>query len=513
MPSSYPTVPPRRPRSVGRVSSRHVLLVLSSLLGSRAAAHAQEAVPQASQSIETTLRPSVPGVPDGPPRLPSDTGRLVPAYQDFSRYTTPGMCKIAAQRISAYAWLVPWKDTVPLAWNRNTLTPTGIAIAKRCMARFTVAATPGRELRNLHVLAIMTEQPTLAHDIVERRLSLSATRMDSGQVLLEAIQSYQPPAFYDGDAVYRLMARLDRLGPTVATLRFLAYGHIFGGAYATSDNARTRAAFDSIAVIFRAMSLTARNEWALDIRRDYYFMTQLWCFQRAHANDAWQAALLQRYTRLRSALASLRGGALLAAMPDLRGGEPASTQTLAMTMGSLRAFLPVVGLPAPALTTRQSFAFNARGVPESGKVSLLVPVNAFAGPSAYDTYAALRRLRAHFDTTRLDIILLAKTEGFDFSGVATPDREAESIRRYLLDYQHLSAKLLVDETPFTRRADGRRLDGKVPFQQAYPFAMTLVDRTGSRMWIATPLWPLWSDFLDRAIQDALTVPPPSSVHD
>ena len=49
----------------------------------------------------------------------------------------------------------------------------------------------------------------------------------------------------------------------------------------------------------------------------------------------------------------------------------------------------------------------------------------------------------------------------------TPAAEADSLRRYFLGYQKLPVTLIVDETPFTVRADGRRMAGEI----ANPYPM------------------------------------------
>jgi hypothetical protein len=51
--------------------------------------------------------------------------------------------------------------------------------------------------------------------------------------------------------------------------------------------------------------------------------------------------------------------------------------------------------------------------------------------------------------------------------VRTPAEEADDARAYLLDYLHLPAALVVDETPYRRLPDGRRVDGAVAFEQRY----------------------------------------------
>jgi hypothetical protein len=71
-----------------------------------------------------------------------------------------------------------------------------------------------------------------------------------------------------------------------------------------------------------------------------------------------------------------------------------------------------------------------------------------------------------------------KTEGYSWaSPPQSADVEAKTIAWYYLNHLGLPFTIVVYETPFTRKPDGRRVAGEIPFSNDYR-GMTLIGRDG-----------------------------------
>jgi hypothetical protein len=106
--------------------------------------------------------------------------------------------------------------------------------------------------------------------------------------------------------------------------------------------------------------------------------------------------------------------------------------------------------------------------PRQGRVSLLVFVDASCGGRCYPTYATIRRLRAKYAKTGLDVIFLASTHQY-FRNHPMPmaNVESDSTASYFVNFLQFPVPLAMEETQFKRIPDGRMRGAETANEKAY----------------------------------------------
>jgi hypothetical protein len=122
-----------------------------------------------------------------------------------------------------------------------------------------------------------------------------------------------------------------------------------------------------------------------------------------------------------------------------------------------------------------------------------------------DAYiASLLRLYNKYHAQGLEIVLVLKTQGYSWSSPPqSAADEAKTDAWYYLDHFGLPFTVVVDETPFTKKPDGRRVAGQIAFEQDYVMRHALIGRDGR---IRTIGYGLTSESMEDAfIRQALDV--------
>lgn len=160
--------------------------------------------------------------------ITTDTGALAPGNREFSRFTHPGECIVAAniawrsnQRSIATTLARTFlRDTAAAG---DTLSPAAVAVARACLARFSLAQIAAVHLPDLFTLALQAGNDSLAHAVLMRRLALATSVTEQSAVLLQTVKSYihaKPRRFAAADSI---TARIDALGPAAAVARMDAH--------------------------------------------------------------------------------------------------------------------------------------------------------------------------------------------------------------------------------------------------------------------------------------------------
>jgi len=143
------------------------------------------------------------------------------------------------------------------------------------------------------------------------------------------------------------------------------------------------------------------------------------------------------------------------------GMEAMALMRLQEFIESLRQPYTLVSVAAPPITATHWYPTpsDSAARPRKGVVTLVFSANASCGGGCYSQYAVLRRLQASYGSRGLQIVMLAPTQGF-FRNQPQPDpaRESEQASHYLLDFVKLPGVLGVEETKFSFRPDGMRLN-------------------------------------------------------
>jgi glutathione peroxidase-family protein len=144
--------------------------------------------------------------------------------------------------------------------------------------------------------------------------------------------------------------------------------------------------------------------------------------------------------------------------------------------------------------------------PVTGKVTLLWLTS--KGNGLMDSQMAmLQRLYKKYHDKGLEIVLILKTEGYSWSSPPqSAEDEAKTDAWYYLDHLQLPFTVMVDETPFTTRPDGRREPGQIAFQHTYPLTRVLIGRDGRiyTLWMGLESESQMNAFIQQALEQKST---------
>lgn len=396
------------------------------------------------------------------------TGVAVATVTDpFARYVTPGQCQQAALRLMRQYWRDKRPDTVVYAPATDSV-PAPVAQAIRsCTARFTLAATPATELRNLAQLYVWTSQDSMARHALRRltQVERSQPPRDRGWTLslwINALLSAKPARFA---LVHDYLAQLDTLGAPAAPWRVDA--HVRVAQYAFSINNRVAAEAEARAAVAasRQMAIADRVDRVGQIERAYLTL-----------------ALTVALSRGRSAALALLDTMMVDLTP-LR--PPGSSDQQQLVAGFQQDRLPFTFLGKSGFASVHADAwYGPPGDtihPRPGRLSLLFFIY---GPD-YPMFATLRRLSVEYANHGLDLVGMTTTRGyFRTLPMPSPAVEADSIGSYTTRFLHLPIVLAAEYTPFTHLADGRRQNQKTGNIQTYGrVGALLIDRNGVVLWV------------------------------
>jgi hypothetical protein len=418
------------------------------------------------------------------------------ASDPYARYARPGQCVQAAQRLDQLYWRDKRQDTVVYAPATDSVPATVVQAARACGVRFTVAAVPERDLLGLVQLYFWTRQDTLARAAADRLLAAQSARpaLERGWTLYQLILGTLDVRPVRIEAATRYLATLDAMGKPVSAWRLLA--HTALSRYAMSVDSVTAALTHARTALAASAAMTKsdRIDRVFSIVQGYDALAEPVgvAVSGPAAVAVFDTALTDllplrgpgthgthRTTEsLRSAPGTvsptgdrvvsraqmeMAGGMGMAMAMGMGGGESeaAAQMMLKGTITQLQQPYTIVGKTAPPL--RASHWYNtgsdtgARPVP--GAVTLVVSVDANCQGRCYPTYAALRRISDRYHAAGLQIVLMARTAGF-FRNQPTPSpaSEAEKIRGYVRDFLELPGVVGINETEFTHRMDGRRMN-------------------------------------------------------
>jgi len=393
------------------------------------------------------------------------------AKETFSHYATPTECAMAARWHQFVGLRTLRPDTMYVPGTGVTELPSTVAAVRACLARFTVANTPARDLLGLGQGYLAAEQPdqaALAFAAVSKNVA-SAPAPTRGWTLYQIVSIASAAPRPNVPLAEKYLAELETLGSAAAEHRLLAH----------TELARAARVMDSIPLWQREVdaALKASNDLKGDQRKVYAYASA-----DMYDSRAWLKARLNDGA---GALAELDAG--LNALSGLR------PRVAGVLEGEKSWFTPL-GHAAPpiqaALWANTGPAGNKR--PVTGKPSMIVFANAAVGGGAYSGYAILRRLVAKYGAQGFDVTLVTRTGGYFRSKLVAPDTELVKNREYFIDYLKLPFALAVWKTPLSKRDDGQVMVSAAPNEQAYqpprpddgPFSGFIIDAKGNVRLIA-----------------------------
>lgn len=409
----------------------------------------------------------------------SDTGRMSTPYRDISRYDTPGYCLAAVSTVTELTWRKHERDTVASNTAADTIPTVAVAMGRRCLAQLPgVEHVAPAELPGLLHLAALIKDTALVRAVTDRRVALASTDEARGFVLYDAIEemlrgerglwSEHP---MDLTAAQALTRRLDSLGTAARIPRLLAHRLLLGMAETQQ---------------FDTTTLLRENET----------MRQISALLTPEERKAYQTGFNPTDSLI---VAMFRRDPNLPALARRYLDQPGPMGPMPPAMKAwVEHLVTSIGKPAPPLVGKFWYPTNAPHVaPVPGKVTLFQRVEKGQGFMS-GQLATLRRLYDKYHEAGLEIVLVTGTHGYSWSSPPqTTADEAKTDAWYFSEFLKLPFTVVVQETPFQRKPDGRRVDGQIDFSRQYPLSSrVLVGRDGR-------IYSLWVGLEDESQLNAV----------
>jgi len=403
---------------------------------------------------------------------------IQPGQVDFSRYDTPSACAQTAA-IAADVARRADVDTAIYDPDHDTVSSNAVDIARRCGAKFTPANVAQRELLSLVHLSLLAGHDDVARAAADRWASLVTDPNEKGWAMYSTVAAYvsaHPSRFVEAE---RVVARMDSMGTAAIAPRINAHSLLLVDAGQRFDVPRIER--EAVATL-KIDGLLAGEE-----RNDVLY---------GAGNALFDILWAELYRDPQHAVASVMQLAHSA-------GYRWATDTMTVK-NYLTTIVTPIGHPPPGFTPK--FWFGAHGTeswPVPGKVTMLLPEPS-PGISGYRMYAIIRRLHKKYGDA-LNMTVMARTEGYIHdSSPLTPAQEADSLRSYYHDFLKLPVTVGVEEMPFQRLPDGRRVNTATAMDQIqlYGFGPLLVDQSGNLVILGERSQAALEAFIDKALHNS-----------
>jgi len=411
----------------------------------------------------------------------------MPSAGSFVRYTTPGQCLDAMDRLTRLYWRDRRPDTVVYAPATDSIPAPVVHAARACAARFSPSTIPMGELRNLAQLYLWTGQDSAARQTIDRLLQSEHARPahDRGWPLMLWINALLDARPTRITIMRTYLARLDALGAPAALWRLMAHDRYASYALSVNDRATAESEGRAALAAGRQLSSDERIDWVMSLEQAYAV-----------------TALPVGGSRGRTAALALLD-TMTADLTPLRPAGSRDQRGLIENLRQERIRFEALGKSGlPRVHANAWYGTNGDSVyPRPGHLSLLI---FFSGPD-YELFSVLRRLHDRYGTQGLDFVFMSTTQGY-FRDMPMPSAtvEADSIGSYGHHFVQLPGPVAVEVTDFSYIPDGRRQNTETPNQQAFGHfgGVILIDRHGAIRWV-DGLQLATEAMWDAVIRDAL----------
>jgi hypothetical protein len=402
---------------------------------------------------------------------------IQPGHLDFGRYDTPGVCSQAVASDIGTARRARF-DPGPYQPDRDTLPPSARNDAQRCGTRFEPTTVAERARLNLVRLALSRGDEKLAQAAGNQWIAAERTPVAKARAMELLAGAYLNAVPMQRAAADAMARRLDSLGRPALLSRAVVHAALWDDADRRFDTAAIRT--EGIPLLAIDSQISASD--ALDVP------------SAASGNVLLAVLAVETFRSVKTAVERVMQFAR-----EVRYKFPGEPDQVAVGLAQL---LSPYGHPPPTPVVSHWFgphAGSSWNIP--GKVSILFRETSLGSFSTHPDNFEIQRLRQRYGDS-LGVTILTRTAGYiRDSGPLEPAQEADSIRRYLQDDLKLPATVAVQETPFHRLPDGRRVDDPMPDgdqMRPYDFGAVVVDREGNVMALANNEAEV-DAYLDRAI--------------
>lgn len=396
----------------------------------------------------------------------ADTGRMMPGYQDLSPYDRPGYCLSAMQGKEQITWRRGESDTLPENTVNDTIPTVVREVGRACVAKMTPRTVPPEELNNLALLALRIGDTALARQTVDYHLSMMPNNArEQGYVLSDAIAGAVASRPMQIPFMESMLPRFTELDKAAVEAAVAAYGSASSVAHNRFDTAamlRLGAARDAL---IQRLTPEERQAQGLDQWEGGAFADSL--------DIVWYQlipTLSQTVNRLVGQILTANGLAV---------SNPQLTQALT-ALRTAEGTIP--GQPAPIPKMFKRYPADAPLTSIPGTVTIVMPLRGIGNGRLDETLGRLRRLHERYHSRGLEVVLVGRTTGYAWgSPPLAAEAEANLFGWYYREHLKLPFTVLVEETSFSTKPDGRKVAAPSPFMTTYsplPLRGYIIGRDG-----------------------------------
>jgi len=455
----------------------------------------------------------------GFPWISADTGWMAPGWRDFSRYSwmvVGAMCANAISRASALLERDLFVDTMRTVTRMARPHPAlALEVGSTCLKTVAPsgfpAVTAGARVPDVMPrirLAIMQERDSEALGLLAAVIEQLKSESEQAHAIQLTFQDALGARPFRMSLVQSIMAQTDARPRThrMESLRLQQRQQLVTLTIQRSDPSATRQTIEEVFAFARSETIPPAIKYRIDLQHLGDVLLYLTVLERGSRGAGVQAWLTER----------LEVGHVV--MPPDAQFDKTMVDAFVTTL--YQSYLSWIGVrfQVPDSAVRWFTPGNIHpertGTLTPGRVTLFMRVNQNCGQSCIRKYQWLQSLHQRYGPRGLDIVLSAKTAGYAprAVGALTPDRENEAIRDYFHDYLRLPFRLVVEETPYRKLPDGRRIDTLTAWERKYVMVPgvnseailedVLIDATGK---IHVFNWGAWHEeimelFIDQVLK-------------
>jgi hypothetical protein len=393
----------------------------------------------------------------------ADTGRMMPGYRDLSAYDTPGYCLAAMRGVEALTWRRGESDTLPQGTVYDTLPTSARDIGRACVAKMSPETVAPAQLYNFVRLALRIGDTALARQTVEYHLSVTPGQTrEQGYIIADAIDEAAKNRPAQLRFIESLLPLFSKLGKEASRAAGDAYRRAYGAAHDRFDTAAMLRFSHAREALIKGLTPEERQSYGLALGAVF--------------EDSLDIVWYQSIPNLPSVAQRLTEQWAIA-------GKMEHTAFAQGIIALMTTTATIPGMSPPVFKIFKHYPTNASPTPTPGRVTIVMPTQRRGEGRLDRTLAMLRRLHERYHARGLDIMLVGKTLGYAWaSPPLAPEDEAKLLGWYYREHLQLPFTILIEETSFTTKPDGRRVATPSPFLETYrpaPLRGYIVGRDGT----------------------------------
>lgn len=361
---------------------------------------------------------------------------------EYARYSVPGQCIKAIQRLDDQYWRDKRPDTVTYGPEKDSIPAMALQGGKACASRFTIDNVPEKELLNLAKLYWMLGEDQKASAVATKLLAApSYSNQDAKTYLLynlvSSLANMKPSRF---DLANGYLTQIDNFGKSAAWHRSLG-NFSYSVAMLKAGNVDSSHTLAGKAVTaMREMEISDKIDLASVKLNLYSILSEVVSLQKS------AGAAMNFIDSVELEILKLR---------------PQGTrdyESLESRVNYSRSPYKLLGTSAMPVAADKWFGIQVGDtiLPRSDVPTFIFLFSHACGGRCYPSFATLNRVYNDYSSKGLKYVVLSSTGGYYRNKLVVPSAEVDSAGKYFTEFLKLPSVVAMSESEFVKIHDGRR---------------------------------------------------------